>query len=553
MFCSRCGSRIPENGCFCPKCGNSVNTVHKTGTRPEEKKMAPPMKNGREQKESRRKGKGSKIRIILMLLLLLSVLAAAIIVEEKLVAGNRYEHQISLGEKYLEELDYEAAEAAFRAAAKIDPKQPDAYLGLAKVYVETENFDMAIQVLQEGYTATQDPLLEQQVQEVEKVISREKSADDGIVELSDPFAGELAEAMQAYKEFLENRENFRSMLETPMGDGMAVENGMIGGFFLKDFDGDQVPELLIEMELPYSGDMYVQSVYIYSYDDIAKKVEQCSVIQSRGNFGRQVTGKSEGYWEKELENKITERCPDYASAWLAHYEGAMTVGCNDQNHVVSFQNEGDIDLWYAVKWGSYSEDQGFIMMYPEDWKNSGGNFFMEYVGDSDYMDDIDLDYYEEIGRKEQAKKEMSGYIPFRFYEISQDNIDQYLTVDYADTDIYSYTEKDVWADSEKRYERYYNIDTGNLNADGTVEGGGSYNLEYMVQFSFHVDVSADEQKSIQEKPGDLEAEIQRIRTIYYGIRNNPDNITEGADPQDVDETGEFCQMGQMEIAWAYGG
>ena len=61
----------------------------------------------------------------------LPVIAAAvllvIVVTGIAVLGSparRYDRQLSLGEKYLDELDYEKAIAAYTAAIEIDPKNP---------------------------------------------------------------------------------------------------------------------------------------------------------------------------------------------------------------------------------------------------------------------------------------------------------------------------------------------------------------------------------------------------------------------------------------------
>ena len=49
-------------------------------------------------------------------------------------AEAAWQEQYDLGVRYLSEGNYEEAIIAFTAAIDIDPKQPDAYLGLADVY-----------------------------------------------------------------------------------------------------------------------------------------------------------------------------------------------------------------------------------------------------------------------------------------------------------------------------------------------------------------------------------------------------------------------------------
>lgn len=63
---------------------------------------------------------------------------------------HQYQRQISLGDKYLEALDYEDAVLAFRNAIEISEKRPVAYLKLAVTYIWTEEYDKAIDILDQA-------------------------------------------------------------------------------------------------------------------------------------------------------------------------------------------------------------------------------------------------------------------------------------------------------------------------------------------------------------------------------------------------------------------
>lgn len=64
--------------------------------------------------------------------------------------------QLSLGEKYLLEMDYEKAILAFNKVIKVDPRNVKAYLGLADAYVGTGDIDKAIATLEKGLELTGD-------------------------------------------------------------------------------------------------------------------------------------------------------------------------------------------------------------------------------------------------------------------------------------------------------------------------------------------------------------------------------------------------------------
>lgn len=69
---------------------------------------------------------------------------------------KRMHRHLDLANKYLEEMNYEQAVVEFDKAVAIEPMNADAYLGKAQAYVGLDNYDMAIETLEEGYLATQE-------------------------------------------------------------------------------------------------------------------------------------------------------------------------------------------------------------------------------------------------------------------------------------------------------------------------------------------------------------------------------------------------------------
>ena len=61
-----------------------------------------------------------------------------------------WQEQYDLGIRYLSEGNYEEAIIAFTAAIEIDPKQADAYMGLADVYTAQGNPDKAAEILKQA-------------------------------------------------------------------------------------------------------------------------------------------------------------------------------------------------------------------------------------------------------------------------------------------------------------------------------------------------------------------------------------------------------------------
>ncbi len=93
-----------------------------------------------------------------------SVMAAIIVVLIVLVTiplirmqsgGKKLDDLLKLGEKYLEDMQYESAIAVFDEAIAIEPKCAEAYLGKAKAQYALELYQDAIETLR--YWASRGP------------------------------------------------------------------------------------------------------------------------------------------------------------------------------------------------------------------------------------------------------------------------------------------------------------------------------------------------------------------------------------------------------------
>ncbi len=91
--------------------------------------------------------------------------------------AKKYEEQLKLAERYLDELDYDKAIAAYRAAIDIDPKAEDAYLGLAEAYVEKGELQAAVDILKEGLEITESVAMEERLAELERQLAEQKAQE----------------------------------------------------------------------------------------------------------------------------------------------------------------------------------------------------------------------------------------------------------------------------------------------------------------------------------------------------------------------------------------
>ena len=99
---------------------------------------------------------------------------------------TRYSRMLSLGNKYLDELDYEQAEASFAKAIDIAPKKADAYVGLSKAYVGQDKYPEALAAIKKGAVKAEDQdLIDEYIESCDWLIV----SSDGSYSLSDDASG----------------------------------------------------------------------------------------------------------------------------------------------------------------------------------------------------------------------------------------------------------------------------------------------------------------------------------------------------------------------------
>lgn len=283
---------------------------------------------------------------------------------------------------------------------------------------------------------------------------------------SEPGVSDKARAMEAFRRFLSDKGHFKEVLSDPMNDGLAVNNdGMVDGFFLKDLDQDDIPELLIGM----SDAGRSQYIFVYKFDKESGRVKKDHVIYGLGGwFG----------CDEETYDTVVAAYPEFADSLLFtdHYaNGRQQAGYNDFGQLVWFNNYVGISL--AMD----------IIMYWCDYEKLGTDV-SEYMEDGGYDFEVDRVYYEVTGSRPDAEKALQGYRPFLFYDINQENIDKYLVEDYLDAGMEQYSQQDVTDDRNQFYRLYEEYVRGDdLSPTGIFSGQYSaqkYNLDKLVQLGF---------------------------------------------------------------------
>ena len=96
----------------------------------------------------------SKAWIIIVCAALALIAAAALLLFSGGLSSLRIRPTVEAGSKYLLEMNYEQAIVEFNKVLELDPKNVDAYLGIAKAYHDMGDTSKAADILQEGYRET---------------------------------------------------------------------------------------------------------------------------------------------------------------------------------------------------------------------------------------------------------------------------------------------------------------------------------------------------------------------------------------------------------------
>ena len=94
--------------------------------------------------------------------------------------SSAWQEQYDLGMRYLSEENYEEAIIAFTAAIEIDPKRPEAYGKAAESYVGLGDLEAAADILEQGYAATGDGSLEEQLVRLKESMGEEDQEGEDV-------------------------------------------------------------------------------------------------------------------------------------------------------------------------------------------------------------------------------------------------------------------------------------------------------------------------------------------------------------------------------------
>ena len=139
MRCKKCGAENSEESRFCGNCGAQFETEETDSLR---------------EKPVQAKRQGRKWIWGILAVVVIAGIIAGVLILRNVQERKSYEKYLDSAEKYLEELDYENAEAAYLKAIDVEPKEEEPYVALARLYLGQGETDKAQTILEQGAQKT---------------------------------------------------------------------------------------------------------------------------------------------------------------------------------------------------------------------------------------------------------------------------------------------------------------------------------------------------------------------------------------------------------------
>ena len=246
--CPHCGAEVQDTAKFCAYCGRPLaQSQHLTP--PAETPVQPP-----EQPPKRRPSLRPLAIVLAVLIVALGVVIAPILAQRS--GGTRsYDECMALAARYLEELDYEQAEALYLEAIQLDPSQVEAYRALAQLYIDQGREEEAIDVLARGSEATGSEELQAIYDELLAGLEPEEAEPEPVPEPeSNPENADQTEDLALFAEFLQTvHDNPTDYFDPADNPQEEIERCR---FAVADIDQDDLLELIIRFDSTYMAAQY---------------------------------------------------------------------------------------------------------------------------------------------------------------------------------------------------------------------------------------------------------------------------------------------------------
>ena len=114
----------------------------------------------------KKKSKKKLIAGIIAAVLVVAAAVTALLIYFDRQNSAQYNDKVVEADRYMEDADYEKAETAYLEAIEIEPKEPDAYVKVADIYMEQERYEEAEEILEKGSSQAGGSAIEAKLESV---------------------------------------------------------------------------------------------------------------------------------------------------------------------------------------------------------------------------------------------------------------------------------------------------------------------------------------------------------------------------------------------------
>lgn len=164
-----------------------------------------------EQKEVVIKKKKVWPLILIGIIFLIACSIVFVLIGRSSAKADAIQQKLELGNKYLDELDYEQALASYMGILDIEPRSVDAYMGVVNTYISMDDLDNALLYAQKGYSDTQDEVFSQKIEEI-------NALKDAALQLEEQSGQENLEPDSQFQEINGVQEEIYDTFHTVVGE-----------------------------------------------------------------------------------------------------------------------------------------------------------------------------------------------------------------------------------------------------------------------------------------------------------------------------------------------
>lgn len=323
------------------------------------------------------------------------------------IPEKRLLEQLDLGNKYLDNQDYEEAVIAFTKAIEIAPMSVEAYMGAAEAYIGMGNLEQAKDILEQGLEYISDVGLEGKLKEVQEKIERMEKEKREAEEKAKREAEEkkkIEEALKPLYEKLAAHEADESIAEYCVQNNLGEIDGSYSA------TGDTENGIVLDMYhiVAENGEEVLCFFYGEKTEGSYETTGSWFVIDSNDNDeGIATFSKYEGEWKNGMPNGQGTKIDLFEAFYELGEEtigkgfdkGILTGKFMDGYAVGTVQQIENMDIYDEVPqwWCSRSEiryiakDKKIMAgTYKDKWYGDDGTSTDWYAGT--YMDGECVDY-----------------------------------------------------------------------------------------------------------------------------------------------------------------